>query len=212
MSAQDFIETVLVRRLRPRALVIGDDFRFGAGRAGDFALLRAAGHRHGFSVEPTPTYCEGGVRVSSTRVRQALARGVLDEAARLLGGPYTYGGRVVHGDARGRLLGFPTANLLMPDPPPLAGVFAVTVDTGTGSAHPAIANVGRRPTVGGARVLLEAHLLDFAGDLYGQRLAVRFLTRLRGEQTFSSLQALQAQISRDRDAARAFFGEREVVS
>jgi len=212
LSATAFIDDILVKTLHIQALIIGDDFRFGAGRAGDFAMLKEAGGRHGFSVEPTATFTEAGHRVSSTRLRLALAAGALDEARRLLDGPYRYRGRVVHGDARGRLIGFPTANVLMPDPAPLAGVFAVMAEGADGRRYRGIANVGRRPTVGGRRVLLEAHLLDFAGDLYGQLLSVSFLKRLREERKFSSLEALQAQITVDRQAALAFFAQHEVLS
>ena len=211
LPAVDFIEAVLAGALGARGLVIGDDFRFGAGRAGDFAMLKAAGARHGFFVESTGTLSETGYRVSSTRLRTALARGDMREAERLIGAPYHYGGRVVVGDARGRLLGFPTANILMPDPPPVAGVFAVTVRTEEGRVYAGIANAGRRPTVGGGRVLLEVHLLDFAGDLYGQRLQVGFLERLREEQRFPSLEALTAQIERDRACARTFFVSRGMM-
>ncbi len=211
LPAPDFIENILVGALGARGLIIGDDFRFGAGRAGDFAMLKAAGARHGFFVESTGTLSETGHRVSSTRLRTALARGDMREAERLIGAPYHYGGRVVVGDARGRLLGFPTANILMPDPPPVAGVFAVTVRTEEGRVYAGIANAGRRPTVGGGRILLEVHLLDFAGDLYGQRLQVGFLERLREEQRFPSLEALTAQIERDRACARTFFVSRGMM-
>ncbi|HUW98571.1 MAG TPA: bifunctional riboflavin kinase/FAD synthetase [Acidiferrobacter sp.] len=212
LSATAFVDEILVKTLHIRALVIGDDFRFGTGRGGDFAMLRDAGERHGFSVESTATFTEADHRISSTRLRSALAAGALDEVQRLIGGPYRYRGRVVHGDARGRLIGFPTANVLMPDPPPLGGVFAVTAEGVGGRCYRGIANVGRRPTVGGGCVLLEVHLLDFAGDLYGQPLSVSFLKRLREERKFSSLGALQAQITADRDAARAFFAQHGVSS
>ncbi len=211
LSAQAFIDDVVVGALGARGLVIGDDFRFGAGRAGDFAMLKDAGGRYGFFVESTATFSETGQRVSSTRLRQALARGDMREAERLIGEPYGYRGRVVAGDARGRLLGFPTANLLMPDPPPLAGVFAVTARTEEGRVYAAIANAGRRPTVGGGRVLLEVHLLEFTGDLYGRRLHVHFLERLREERKFPSLEALTAQIGQDRASAQTFFANRGMV-
>ncbi len=208
LSAEAFVDQVMVGALGVRGLVIGDDFRFGAGRRGDFAMLAARGREHGFFVESTPTFSDGSARISSTRLRAALAQGDMREAARLIGAPYAYTGRVVSGDARGRQLGFPTANVLMPEPPPLAGVFAVMVAVQGGGEYPGIANVGRRPTVGGGRVLLEAHLLDFQGDLYGRRLDVRFLERLRAERKFPSLAALQAQIEQDREAAQRFFAIR----
>ncbi len=211
LSAADFVETMVVGALRVRGLVIGDDFRFGAGRLGDFALLRDAGRRHGFFVESTATFTETGQRVSSTRVREALARGDMREAEQLIGEPYGLRGRVVRGDARGRLMGFPTANIAMPDPPPLTGVFAVAVRSDDGRQYRGVANAGRRPTVGGGRVLLEVHLLDFAGDLYGRRLDVRFLERLREERRFPSLAALAVQIDQDRMSAQGFFAKRGIV-
>lgn len=210
--AADFVADILVRQLAVRALVIGDDFRFGADRSGDFALLRQLGDVYGFTVESTITFADAGVRVSSTRLRQALAAGDFATVHGLLGHPYSYRGRVVHGDARGRLLGFPTANVLLPPRPPLSGVFAVTVGGIEGGVWPAVANVGRRPTVGGDRTLLEAHLLDFAGDLYGRKLTVYFHRKIRDEQRFASLDALKAQISADRDATVLFFTEHKVAS
>ncbi len=210
LSAIDFVDNVVVGALGARGLVIGDDFRFGTGRAGDFALLTDAGRRHGFFVESTATFTETGQRVSSTRVREALARGDMREAERLIGEPYGWQGRVVAGDARGRLLGFPTANILMPEPSPVSGVFAVVARTDDGREYAGVANAGRRPTVGGGRVLLEVHLLDFVGDLYGRRLDVRFLERLREERKFPSLAALAAQIDQDRISAHSFFAKRGI--
>ncbi|MHB1567493.1 MAG: bifunctional riboflavin kinase/FAD synthetase [Acidiferrobacter sp.] len=212
LPAADFIETILSRVLDVRLVVIGDDFRFGAGRHGDLALLTAAGTAGGFGVEPMPTFVDGGQRVSSTRLRAALSAGDLGEVRRLLGEDYCYRGRVVRGEARGRTLGFPTANLRMPEPPPLSGVFAVTVTTADGGHHAAVANVGRRPTFGSGRPLLEAHLLDFAGDLYGQVLTVRFHRKLRDERRFASLEDLRAAIADDRAAAAAFFARHKVAS
>jgi len=212
LSAQAFIDDIMNTALRVRGLVIGDDFRFGARRSGDFAMLKDAGARAPFFVESAPTLLEGGARVSSTRLREALAQGDLEGAHSLTGAHYAYEGRVIHGDARGRQLGFPTANIAMPDPAPLAGVFAVEAVAADGRVHRGVANVGRRPTVGGRRVLLEAHLFDFAGDLYGQRLSVRFLKRLRAEQKFASLLALQAQIEQDRQAAHAFFADHRTMT
>ncbi|MDA8389291.1 MAG: bifunctional riboflavin kinase/FAD synthetase [Gammaproteobacteria bacterium] len=211
LSATDFIDHILTETLAVRGIVVGDDFRFGAGRAGDFALLQAAGKRQGFAVETASTFLLDGQRVSSTRLRAALAAGDLEAAKRLLGRPYAHCGRVVHGDARGRQIGFPTANLTLPEPAPLRGVFAVSVMI-DGKSHPAIANVGRRPTFGAGRTLLEAHLLDFAGNLYGRTVAVIFLKKLRDELAFASVDALVAQIHRDRDAARAFFADHKGTS
>lgn len=211
LAATDFIDRILVGTLGVRAIVVGEDFRFGTGRAGDFAFLQAAGRRLGFAVEAASTFLVDGERVSSTRLRAALAAGDLDAAQRLLGRPYAQCGRVVHGDARGRQIGFPTANLTLPEPALLRGVFAVSVLV-DGTAHAGIANVGRRPTFGAGRTLLEAHLLDFAGNLYGHTLTVVFLKKLRDETAFASVDALVAQIQCDRDAARAFFAQHKGAS
>lgn len=204
-SAEGFIDELLIRRLGVRFLLVGDDFRFGRERRGDFEMLRVAGERYGFDVERMPTVAVDEERVSSTRIRRALEAGELDQAARLLGRRYRICGRVVRGDAIGRTLGFPTANLAFPKVrPPLAGIFVVNV-RGLGQPRPAVASLGTRPTVGGRRLLLEVHLLDFQGDLYGRHLEVEFLKRLREERRFDSLAAMQAQIARDAEAARDYF-------
>ncbi|MCZ4305579.1 bifunctional riboflavin kinase/FAD synthetase [Zoogloeaceae bacterium G21618-S1] len=205
-TAEDFIETVLVRNLKVRHLIIGDDFRFGAGRKGDFAMLKATGERLGFVVEAMPTHACDDERVSSSAVRAALAGGELARAAQLLGRPYSIAGRVVHGDQIGRTLGYPTANIqLKGRRPPLSGVYAVAVE-GLGNAlRPAVASVGVRPTVNNAgRPTLEVHLFDFDRDCYGAHLRVHFLHKLRDEQKFDSFDALTAQIALDADAARAW--------
>ncbi len=207
MPADGFIRRVLVEGLGLRHLVIGDDFRFGRDRAGDFALLERAGRAHGFSVERTRTYRLDGERVSSTRVRRALEAGELALAEHLLGRPFRVSGRVFHGDRRGRELGFPTANLALPGGSPLRGVFAVRVSGAGLAERPAVANVGRRPTVGGERLQLEVHLLDFQGALYGRLLEVAFCRRLRDERRFDGLAALRDQIHDDVAAARRFFAE-----
>lgn len=203
LSAEDFISVYLQQRLQVRHLVIGDDFRFGHQRRGDFALLQAAG---AFSCEASATVVSDGERVSSTAVRQALSAEQFDTAARLLGRPYTFSGKVAHGDARGRLLGFPTANLrLHRQVLPLHGVFAVQVHGLGPKPLPGVANIGNRPTVGGTEPRCETHLLDFSGDLYGRQIAVEPLRKLRGEQRFDGLDALRAQIARDAEQARQFF-------
>ncbi|MBT0959703.1 bifunctional riboflavin kinase/FAD synthetase [Denitromonas iodatirespirans] len=206
VTAEHFIETVLVRNLKVRHLIIGDDFRFGAGRKGDFAMLQAAGERFGFVVEAMPTHACDTERVSSSAVRAALAEGNLDRAAMLLGRAYSIAGRVIHGDKIGRKLGYPTANIqLKGRHPPLSGVYAVAIE-GLGDAlRPAVASVGVRPTVNSAgRPTLEVHLFDFDQDCYGAHLRVHFLHKLRDEQKFDSFDALTAQIARDADAARAW--------
>jgi riboflavin kinase/FMN adenylyltransferase len=204
-SPQDFIERVLVEGLGMRWLLIGDDFRFGARRAGDFALLQQASASLGFGLEAMPTVAQDGVRVSSSAVRAALAAGRLDEARALLGRPYSISGRVVHGDKLGRQIGFPTANVqLRHNRPPLSGIFAVRTVDGHGQVREGAASLGLRPTVDNSgRAKLEVHLFDFDGDLYGQHLRIDFLHKLRDEQKYPDLDELKAQIARDCEMARA---------
>ena len=209
MSAAAFIEQLLVDGLAVRYLVVGDDFRFGAARAGDFAMLREAGGRHGFQVVTMHNFNVDGERVSSTRIRAALAAGDFASAEKLLGRPYRMCGRVAYGDARGRELGFPTANIhLHRKSSPLRGVYAVEVFGLDRAPLAGVANVGTRPTVGGLRSQLEVHLLDFSGDIYGRHMHVDFLHKLRDERRFESLDALKGQIREDADQARAFHAAR----
>jgi len=206
LSADQFIEQVLVRGLRVHHLIIGDDFRFGKGRAGDFALLQGAGALHGFTVEAMGSVTVDGERVSSSGVRAALAAGEMEHAARLLGRPYIIDGQVAHGDKIGRQLGFATANLrIKHNPLPMTGVFAVAVSGLGDQPLPGVANLGIRPTVGGTRPLLEVHLFDFDRDIYGKHISVRFVHKLRNEQRFPNFDALKAQIAADAVAARTFF-------
>jgi riboflavin kinase/FMN adenylyltransferase len=206
-SPQEFIREVLVDGLAVKHLVVGDDFHFGACRAGNYAALVAAGNEHGFSVEPTKTYSMAASRVSSTRIRECLDSGDLEAAAELLGRPYRMEGRVKPGEQFGRQLGFRTANIAIRRlRAPLAGVFAVRVREACGAAHEGMANLGVRPTVNGLlRPLLETHLFDFDGNLYGQHLCVEFVHKLRDEQKFDSLDALKAALANDEHSARAFF-------
>lgn len=209
IPAEEFIRRVLVEGLGLRYLVVGDDFRFGAGRKGDFALLRQAGERHGFEVARMRTFSIGGERVSSTRVRAALAAGDLLLAEQLLGRPYRLCGRVAHGDKRGRSIGFPTANIhLHRKKAPVEGVFAVEMFGIAGEPVAGVANVGRRPTVNGLEPRLEVHLFDFAGDLYGEHVQVDFLHKIRPERRFESFEALRRQIEVDAAQAKAFFDDR----
>ncbi len=205
MSAAAFIDTLLVERLAIAHLYVGDDFRFGKARQGDVGLLRAAGERHGFTVDSMETLAIDGDRVSSTRIRDALSRGDLADAARCLGRPYRICGRVAHGDKRGRTIGFPTLNIdLHRRVSPLRGVFAVRVAGVDDSVLPGVANIGTRPTVAGdTRYLLEVHLFDFDREIYGAHLRVEFVSRIRDEKKFESFEALRAQIQRDAGAARA---------
>jgi riboflavin kinase/FMN adenylyltransferase len=202
LAAERFIEEILVHSLNTRWLLVGRDFRFGGRRAGDFATLEAAAKRHGFALEAMPDVQFEGRRVSSSAVRAALTAGDLRGAERLLGHPYTISGRVAHGAKLGRGLGFPTANIVLRRPPPLAGIFVVEVDDfGHG-----VASIGRRPTVNPVAIpLLEVHLFDRDEDLYGEHLRVRFLEKLRDEEKYDGLAALQAAIARDARQAREFF-------
>jgi riboflavin kinase/FMN adenylyltransferase len=202
MPAEEFIHKVLVDGLGIRLLVIGDDFRFGKGRSGDFAMLRNAGKKYGFEVVDTQTLSDDSGRISSSRIREALAKGDMNTAEALLGHAFTMSGRVIHGEKRGRQLGFPTANIGTNRPiSPLRGVFTISAK-GIGNG---VANVGTRPTVNGKGFLIEAHFLDFTGDLYGQRLKIKWLNKIRDEQRFESLDALKKQIGLDIQSAKLFF-------
>ncbi len=208
MDARQFVRELLVDGLAARLLLVGDDFRFGRGRAGNYQLLEVMGLQHGFVVRNLNTVTQGDLRVSSTRIRDALTRGDLRRAETLLGRPYSICGRVVQGSQRGRLIGFPTANLdLHRRFSPLRGVFAVRVHGLGEGPRPGVANVGTRPTLSGdSRYLLEVHLFDFAEQIYGAHLQVEFRQRLRDERRFPSFEALQQQIARDAVAARALLG------
>ena len=210
LTAQAFIEQVLGRTLQARYVLVGDDFRYGAKRAGDFALLQQAGQSLGFDAEFLPTVEVAGERSSSTAVRQALAAGELEHAARLLGRPYSISGRVVHGDKLGRDIGFPTANIqLKHNRPPLQGIFAVEVCGLNGEPLPGVASLGKRPTVKGADAVpvLEVHLFDFKAEIYGRRVRVDFLHKLRDEEKYPDLDSLVAQIRRDVDNAKHFLAK-----
>ena len=201
LAPEDFIRRLLVDGIGVRHLVVGDDFRFGRDRAGGFDTLVAAGERYGFEVVDTPSFELDGVRVSSTAVRKELAEGRLETARKMLGRRYAMSGRVVAGRQLGRTLGFPTANIRLGRRlPPLRGVFAVRV-YGLGEPKDAVASLGTRPTVHGRELLLEVHIFDFAADLYGRRIEVEFVERLRDEQKFDGVEAMTEQVRRD--AARA---------
>ena len=210
LDAGRFIGEVLVRGLQARWLLVGRDFRFGARRAGDFALLEAEAQRQGFTLEAMPDVMHEGERVSSSAVRAALAAGDLERAARLLGRRYSIGGRVAHGRRLGRSLGFPTANIALRRQPPLAGIYVVEC-AGADPDAPlrrvaGVASLGRRPTVvADGAPLLEVHLLEPVGDLYGRHLDVRFLRKLRDEEKYDGLDSLRAAIARDVERAREHF-------
>ncbi len=206
MHATDFIKRVLVEGLGVQYLVVGDDFRFGTDRGGDFALLQKAGKQYGFTVVNMHTFEIDDERVSSTRIRYALNRGDLAEAERLLGRRYRMSGRVVHGEKLGRQLGYPTANIdLHRKATPLQGIFVVEVFGLEGEPLPGVASLGSRPTVDGSKILLEVYLFDFDRDIYGKHLQVSFLHKLRDEEKFNGLEALARQIERDVIDARAYF-------
>ncbi|EPJ85287.1 MAG: bifunctional riboflavin kinase/FAD synthetase [Pseudomonas sp.] len=204
LSAAEFVETVLIQGLGVRHLEVGDDFRFGCDRIGDFDFLQHVGATKGFTVEAAQTVEIDGVRVSSTKVRNALAVADFTLAERMLGRPFRITGRVLHGQKLARQLGTPTANVqLKRRRVPLTGVYLVSADI-DGKTWPGVANIGVRPTVAGdGSAHLEVHLLDFAGDLYGRRLTVAFHHKLRDEQRFASLEALKTAINADVAAARA---------
>jgi riboflavin kinase/FMN adenylyltransferase len=204
LTAADFVERVLERGLDTRWLLVGEDFRFGRGRTGDLAFLRSAAR--GFSVEAMRTVCVDGERASSTAVREALAAGQLARAAALLGRNYAITGHVAHGEKLGRGLGFPTANLPLRRAPALTGIFAVRVHGLAGGAREGVASVGVRPTVrAGGRPVAEVFLFDFDETIYGRRITVEFLHKLRDEERFADLDALTRQIGRDVQDARGYF-------
>ena len=209
LTAEQFIEDILIRGLCARHLMIGDDFRFGKGRQGDFAMLEETGSTVGFSVEAMHTLVHEGERVSSSAVRGALAEGDMPHAARLLGRPYSISGRVMHGDKIGRSIGFPTANIqLKHRSPPLMGIYTVSVEGLADRPWPGVASVGVRPTINDAgRPTLEVHLFDWNADCYGAHLKVNFLAKQRDEERYDTLDALTAQIARDADQARAYFAQ-----
>ena len=211
-SGMGFIEDVLISGLGVRHLVVGDDFRFGCDRAGDFRLLQSVGQERGFTVENTRTVTVDGERVSSTRVRNALNVNGLEEAERLLGHPYRIHGRIVYGRQLGRQLNAPTANILLNQMPALRGVYVVRARLETGECCDGVANIGLRPTVDGKRPSLEVHLFDFAGTLYGQHLEVVFRHGLRDEVKFDSVDELRQQIARDFDNARAWLADNPATS
>jgi riboflavin kinase/FMN adenylyltransferase len=216
-SAEDFVQEVLVGCLNTKLVVVGEDFHFGHQRRGNVELLRAMGEEHGFEVLPLelvgvdgePTSDEGE-RVSSTAIRQALGAGELERANRMLGRPYEVRGVVEHGDERGRTLGFPTANVAVPEEImlPADGIYACWYERPSGEVIPAAVSLGRRPTFYEDQPyrLLEAHLLDVEADLYGEQAEVRFVTRLRGEVRFDSVDELIVQIRDDCDSARRELG------
>ena len=209
VEPEDFIRRVLVRGLGARFVVVGQDFRYGHNRRGDLELLTQMGRQNSFEVATAAMFALGNGRVSSTRVRTALAQGDLALAAALLGRPYRMCGRVVHGKKIGRSIGVPTANIrLHRRRAPIDGIFVVEMTNAAGECLPAVASVGIRPTIGGTQPLLEVHLLDVNRDIYGHYVAVDFLQRLREERRYASVEEMRPQILRDIDAAREYFRTR----
>ena len=204
LSAEDFVRRILVEGLQARYVLVGDDFRFGAKRAGDFALLKQLGEKYGFEAETLHTVEAAGQRASSTAVREALAAGDMATATQMLGRPYSISGRVVGGDQLGRKIGYPTANIqLKHNRPPLTGIFAVRVQGLEQPDWPGVASLGTRPTVhANGRPTLEVHLFNFDRSIYRRHLRVEFLHKLRDEAKFPSLDALIAQIGEDTRQAR----------
>ena len=206
LPAQQFIEDWLVRKLNVKFLSIGDDFKFGAKRQGNFALLQQAGEKFGFIVEANRSFCLDKLRISSTAIREALANDDLTLAEKLLGRPYRILGCVIHGNELGRTIGFPTANIrLHRQVNPVKGVYAVRVRLKSGAFFNGVANIGTRPTINGVNQLLEAHLFDFQGDLYGQWLDVELCHKIRNEMKFPSFDDLKVQIEQDVETAKNVF-------
>ncbi|KQV54189.1 MULTISPECIES: bifunctional riboflavin kinase/FAD synthetase [unclassified Duganella] len=211
-SPQAFVEKVLVEGLHVKWLMVGDDFCYGAKRAGNVALLAEAGRQYGFEVAVLATVRNGETRISSSAVRTALAEGDFPHAQALLGHPYSISGHVIHGAKLGRDIGFPTLNLRVPHRPALAGIFIVQVHGLGDKPLPAVASLGVRPTVEDAgRVLLEVHVFDFARNCYGKVVRVEFLQKIRDEEKFIDLPTLVKAIERDADQARAFFAANSVT-
>ena len=203
MSPEDFVRTVLVETLAAEEVVVGEDFRYGRAREGDIASLREAGKEHGFGTTIMPMVEIGGEVVSSSLIRDCLARGDLGAAKRFLGRPFRMAGRVIRGRQLGRELGYPTANMrLASSPSPLGGVFAIRARWDGGDWRDGVANLGTRPAFGGEEFLVEAHLFDFDGDLYGRMMELEFVKKLRDETHFEKIGDLIAQMREDERQAR----------
>jgi riboflavin kinase/FMN adenylyltransferase len=214
LSAEDFVRQVLVNDLSARHVVVGEDFRFGHKRAGNLELLTTLGQELDFTVETVQAVLADQERISSTAIRQALAKADFAKARLMLGRAFQMQGHVVKGQQLGRTLGYPTANLRLPaQPSPLQGIFAVYVRIysaeGTDGWRAGVASLGRRPTVGGEDLLLEVHLFDFAANLYGRRLQVEFVAKLRDELKFEDIATMQLQMQLDEKQAREILAHQE---
>ena len=207
LQPSEFIQELLVNKLKVKYLSVGDDFQFGYKRSGNFESLQNAGKQFGFEVENSHSHCLGKARISSSLIREALHHDDLVYAEQLLGKPYTIRGRVAHGNKLGRTIGFPTANMMLNRlVTPIQGVYAVNVKTSYGIFH-GIANVGNRPTINGTKPLLEVHLFEFDKSIYGQAIEVRFLKKVRSEIKFASFDELKQQIEKDVQVVKLFFQE-----
>lgn len=209
-AAEDFVQSVLVDTLAAKNVVVGEDFRYGKRRQGDIDSLRRSGEKLGFGLHAVPMIDIDGNRASSSNIREYLAAGDLKRAAHLLGRPFRMAGRVISGRQLGRQLGYPTANIrLLASPSPLQGVFAIRVRWGDRDWHDGVANLGTRPAVGGEGFLVEAHLFDFEGDLYGQRLEIEYVEKLRDEAHFEDIDDLVLQMREDERQARHCLAKNE---
>ncbi|OIZ94526.1 bifunctional riboflavin kinase/FMN adenylyltransferase [Candidatus Rickettsiella isopodorum] len=205
-SAEEFVKKILIDKLGVKGLIIGDDFRFGRGRQGDFSFLQKLGQEYGFKVFSTPTVLFENERIGSSRVRRAVKQADFKLASLLLGRSFKLSGRVIYGDQRGRLIGFPTANIgLHRQILPLQGVFIVNVYGLASTPLAGVANIGKRPTVNGLRNLLEVYLFDFDQNIYGRFIEVEFLKKIRDEKKFDNLTALKHQITKDVTHAKNYF-------
>jgi riboflavin kinase/FMN adenylyltransferase len=212
LTAGEFVDQVLIDKLRIRHLVIGDDFRFGKGRGGDFDYLKSRGMDHGFEVENTHTLLVDDERVSSTRIRRCIVDNDMTCARQLLGRPYSLHGKIAHGKKLGRELGFPTINIKMGDTPIIAnGIFAVLVKGLDNRVLRGVASIGTRPTVDGNSTILEVYILNFNEQIYGRCVEVELLHKLRDEQRYDSLTALTVQINQDINDAKAYFETNEIL-
>lgn len=205
-SAEEFVKKILIDKLGVKGLIIGDDFRFGRGRQGDFSFLQKLGQEYGFKVFSTPTVLFENERIGSSRVRRAVKQADFKLASLLLGRPFKLSGRVIYGDQRGRLIDFPTANIgLHRQILPLQGVFIVNVYGLASTPLAGVANIGKRPTVNGLKNLLEVYLFDFDQNIYGRFIEVEFLKKIRDEKKFDNLTALKHQITKDVTRAKSYF-------
>lgn len=208
LPPEEFVKTILMKGLQAKYILVGDDFRFGYRRQGDIRLLKQLGLEYGFEAEAMDTVLVNQERVSSSRIRAALACGELNLAKTLLGRPFTMSGKVAHGNKLGKALGFPTANIhLNRRAVPINGIFAVKIHGLSDLVLLGVANVGNRPAVGGGKTLLEVYIFDFSNEIYGKHITVEFVHKLRDEENYTSLELLKAQIAKDVQAAKEYFSK-----